>query len=221
MSKTLYSMMLSEDVVQEVDRLAHLRGTNRSALVNQILAEYVNLMTPERRIREIFRQIGEILDADRELVPNIAPNAQSISLRSSLQVRYRPTVKYSVELYRERGEAVGALTVVFRTQSAALLQSMEEFFRLIARIEDEYVAPRLTQAVRYTLSPGRFTRTLCPQPSVGPQAKQNIDTREAAQAISEYVRLFDRLMKLYIGGADAQTVAQEYLQWLHEGNVIM
>ena len=215
MSKTLYSMMLSEDVVQEVDRLAHLRGTNRSALVNQILAEYVDLMTPERRIREIFRQIGEILGTDRELVPNLAPNAQSISMRSSLQVRYRPTVKYSVELYRERGEAVGALTVAFRTQSAALLQSMEDFFRLIARIEDEYVAPRLPQPVRYTLTPGRFVRTLCPR------TDGTADACEAARAISEYVRLFDRLMKLFIGGADAQLVAQEYLQWLHEGNVIM
>ena len=73
MKKTLYSLMLSDDVVREIDNLAHRRGTNRSALVNQILAEYTNLMTPERRISDIFRQIGEILGTDRELVPFALP----------------------------------------------------------------------------------------------------------------------------------------------------
>ena len=213
MSKTLYSMMLSEDVVQEIDRLAHRRGTNRSALVNQILAEYVNLMTPERRVSEIFRQIGEILGTDRDLVPSLTPNAQSISLKSSLQVRYRPTVKYSVELFRDRREAVGELTVAFRTQSAELLAAMESFFRLWKRIEDEYVSPCLPQPVRYTLAAGRFTRSLEPQGEFSP--------RGAAEAISDYVRLFDRLMKSYLAGADAAHISAEYLQWLHEGHTIM
>ena len=46
MKKTLYSLMLNEEVVNEIDRLAHKYGTNRSNLINQILAEHVNLVTP-------------------------------------------------------------------------------------------------------------------------------------------------------------------------------
>ena len=38
MKKTLYSLMLSDEVVREADRLAHQKGTNRSNLINQILA---------------------------------------------------------------------------------------------------------------------------------------------------------------------------------------
>ena len=57
MKKTLYSLMLSEDVVHEVDLLAHKLGTNRSNLINQILAEYVDMVTPERRINDIFSAI--------------------------------------------------------------------------------------------------------------------------------------------------------------------
>ena len=37
MKKTLYSLMLSDDVVRAVDELAHSLGTNRSSLINQIL----------------------------------------------------------------------------------------------------------------------------------------------------------------------------------------
>lgn len=54
MKKTLYSLMLNEEVVREVDALAHRLGTSRSNLINQILAEYVNYTTPERRINDIF-----------------------------------------------------------------------------------------------------------------------------------------------------------------------
>lgn len=47
MKKNMYSLMLAEKVVQAIDRLASEKGTNRSNLINQILAEYVSLTTPE------------------------------------------------------------------------------------------------------------------------------------------------------------------------------
>ena len=100
MKKTLYSLMLSEDVVAEVDRLAHRLGTNRSNLINQILAEHVDLVTPERRINDIFTAIEQLMTPSRELVPFVSPNAMTMSLKSSLEYKYRPTVKYEVALYR-------------------------------------------------------------------------------------------------------------------------
>ena len=77
MKKNLYSLTLSDDVVREVDALAHRMGTNRSALVNQILAEYVSVPTPERRWNDIFEAIEELMTPTRELVPFFAPNSQS------------------------------------------------------------------------------------------------------------------------------------------------
>lgn len=216
MKKTLYSLMLSDDVVREIDALAHRRGTNRSALVNQILAEYVNLPTPERRINDIFRQIGEILGSDRELVPFIAPGASTMSMKSSLQYRYRPTVKYSVELYRDADQALGELSVVFRTQSETLLSAMDRFFRLWKSVEDELVAGYLPRPAEYALYNGRFTRT------IALAAGRDYTTADIAGAISAYVRLFDRLMKGYLAGSlDAADVRGEYISWLRQGNMIL
>ena len=216
MKKTLYSLMLSDDVVREIDNLAHRRGTNRSALVNQILAEYVDLITPERRINDIFRQIGELLSADRELVPFVAPGASTMSMKSSLQYRYRPTVKYSVELYRDRDGALGELSVVFRTQSEELLTAMDRFFRLWKLIEDELVAGYLSRPAEYALYAGRFTRT------IALPASRDYTTSDIAGAISAYVRLFDRLMKGYLAGSfSPEQVRSEYIQWLRQGNIIL
>lgn len=55
LQKSLYSLMLMDDVVREIDRLALQQNTNRSNFINQILAEYVSLMTPEKRIGNIFK----------------------------------------------------------------------------------------------------------------------------------------------------------------------
>ena len=61
MKKTLYSLVLNDEVVREVDALAHRMGTNRSNLINQILAEYVNYTTPEQRINEVLSAIEQLM----------------------------------------------------------------------------------------------------------------------------------------------------------------
>ncbi len=185
--------MLNEEVVREVDRMAHQMGTNRSALINQILAEYVNYTTPERRINDILSTIEQLMAPNRDLVPFFAPNTFSMSLKSSLEYKYRPTVKYEVELYRGQEDAIGELSVVFRTQSAALITAMTEFFRLWKNIEDAHLAPLIGSKPQFALYDGRFTRSI----SV---PDRNCTSEELASAISEYIKLFDKLMKNYLGG---------------------
>ena len=191
MKKTLYSLMLNEEVVREIDRMAHRMGTNRSALINQILAEYVNYTTPERRINDVLSAIETLMTPSRDLVPFFSPNSYSMSLKSSLEYKYRPTVKYEVALYGDKQEGLGELAVIFRTQSAALLQSMTQFFRLWKQIEDAHLSGVEPE---YALYDGKFVRTLSLPPD------HDYTSEEIARAISDYVQLFDRLMKAYLAG---------------------
>ena len=209
MKKTLYSLMLSEDVVREVDALAHRMGTNRSNLINQILAEYVDLPTPERRINDVFTAMEGLMKASRELVPFFAPNAPTLSVKSSLEYKYRPTVKYEVELYRSREKALGELSVIFRTQSAALLELLTRFFRLWKRLEDTYLVPILPgYAVSYALYEGKFVRSIA-------LPERDCTAQELAETISAYVEFFDRAMKAYLAGrADEAELAEAYRSWI-------
>ena len=194
MKKNLYSLTLSDEVVREVDALAHRLGTNRSALVNRILSEYVSVPTPERRINDIFEAIEALVSPSRELVPFIAPNSQSMSLKSSLAYKYRPTVKYEVDLGGGE-DTLGTLNVVFRTQSAALISAMTSFFRLWVQIEDKCLAPLLGSSISCALYDGRFVR-----PLAMPRGKA-LTADDVAGAISAYVQLFDRLLKGYLDGS--------------------
>lgn len=191
MKKTLYSLVLNDEVVREVDALAHRMGTNRSNLINQILAEYVNYTTPEQRINQVLSTIEELMAPSRDLVPFFSPNSYTMSLKSSLEYKYRPTVKYEVELYRGAGDSIGELTVLFRTQSMALIQSMTEFFRLWKQLEDAHLKPLTGQSIDYALYDGKFMRSIS-------APGKDCTAQELAAALSNYITLFDKLLKGYL-----------------------
>ena len=213
MKKTLYSLMLNDEVVREIDARAHRMGTNRSALINQILAEYVDYTAPERRINDVLSAIEALMQPSRELVPFFAPNSFSMSLKSSLEYKYRPTVKYEVELFRGREESIGQLSVVFRTQSMALINAMTEFFRLWKQIEDAHLRPLTGARIDYALYDGKFVRSIA-------APDKDCSTDELAGALSEYIKLFDKLMKAYLAGRlDAHDVETAYFSQMRNAPI--
>jgi metal-responsive CopG/Arc/MetJ family transcriptional regulator len=200
--------MLNDEVVREVDALAHRLGTNRSNLINEILAEYVNYTTPERRINDILSTIQELMQPSGDLIPFFAPHSYSLSLKSSLEYKYRPTIKYEVELYKGSGDTIGALSVLFRTQSPALIDAMTDFFRLWKSIEDAHLAPRLSAKVDYALYDGKFVRTIT-------VPDKNCSSDELASSLAEYIRLFDKMMKGWLTGRyDAHAIEAAYYSYL-------
>ena len=197
--------MLSDDVVRAVDAAAHAMGTNRSNLINQILADYVSITTPERRINDIFHAVEQMLAPSRELVPFFSPRALTMSLKSSLEYKYRPTVKYEVQLFRSTEGPLGELSVVFRTQSAPLIEAMTQFFRLWKHTEDRLLAPLMTEGIDYALYDGKFVR------SIAVPRGRDVTADDVAGALSDYIKLFDRLMKGWLSGRyDVNDVQSEY-----------
>lgn len=203
--------MLNDNVVREVDMLAHQMGMSRSSLVNQILAEYVNYTTPERRISDIFSAIEQLISPSREIVPFFAPNSQSMSLKSSLEYKYRPTVKYEVELYKGTGDTIGRLSVIFRTQSQTLIDNISEFFRLWKQIENAHHP--YGRNIDYALYDGKFVRSI-----LVPEC--DCTTNELAKAISDYIQLFDKQMKDYLSGrSDARAIEIAYYNYLMNAKI--
>ncbi len=61
MKRSVYSLVLMDDVVEAIDRLAYAQNTSRSNLINQLLAEHVRFVTPEKRMRDIFSQVERMI----------------------------------------------------------------------------------------------------------------------------------------------------------------
>lgn len=187
MSKSVYSIVLSDDVVSAIDKMAYSMGTNRSGLINQILAEKVSYITPEQRIKHI---INIVLDnINDSMIFQTLPNSTGLMLKSAFKYKYNPTVKYAVVL--DPGDGVmGELKVSLRTQNAALLSELDRFLKNWVSWERSYLTDKLSASVSFRIETGRFTRQLAMPDSI----KSDDD---AAQAIWEYINVFDSVMKQY------------------------
>lgn len=196
MNKSVYSLVLTDDVVAEIDRIAYENGTSRSNTVNQILAEYVSYDTPEKRIREVFSEVENLLTGSSRFQVMMQPSDSMFSLRSALAYKYNPTVRYSVELNRNLQPAIGELRVSVRSQSSALRLYMLQFFKLWSRIEQNLVGH-----VECAMADDRYIRRFAVVED------RKLDNEALGQAIAEYIRLFDTALKLFFNHLDQPETA--------------
>lgn len=214
MKKNMYSLMLAEDVIREIDRLAEAQSTNRSNLINQILAEYVSLTTPEKHVRNIFDIIENFIGQHSTSMLYSQPNDMTMSIKSPLQYHYRPTIRYEVEMYRTPKQTIGQLKIIFRTTSAELLVELTRFFKLWMQLENIYIKQFFQKdAIEYGMENGKFLRTFAvPNDS-------DYTEEEIGNAISNYISTFDEMLKDYLAGKYATTEDMEkrYLQYLNSG----
>ena len=193
MGKSIYSIVLHDDVVAEIDRLAYAMNTNRSSMINQILADYVSYTTPEKRIKDIFDIIERALTGNQVFQPLLQPSDSMFSLRSVLSYKYNPTVRYSVEIYQNEGDALGELRVSLRTQSNSLILYVSQFLRLWSKLEEKY-----TGNSDYAVSDGRYIRKLHPRAN----DSVKMDAEALGDAIARYIDTFDRALKAFFASLD-------------------
>ena len=196
MKKSIYSLVLSENVIAAVDHLAYERHTNRSNLINQILAEYVSYETPERRMQDVFERMQSLLGSTFQPLSNASPTM--LTLRSALSYKYNPTVRYQVELYRTPKVAVGELKVSMRTQSATLSLLVMQFFKLWIKIEQAH-HPESDALVE----DGRFIKRF---------VTDTMDSESIANGISAYVDAFDHALKTFFCNLDEPEMAEAYVE---------
>ena len=213
MKKSVYSLVLTDDVVLAIDRLAYAKNTNRSNMINQILAEYVSYVTPEKRFQDIFDRISAHFMGQDSFKLSRASDSM-LSLSSALVYKYNPTVKYGVELYKN-GDAIGEMRVGLRTQNNVLLAYITDFYRLFAAIEEQYVGK-----TRYLLENGRLVREL------RPRYVRNGDygATTIGEAIGEFIATFDRSLKVYFSllgntSAAAHEIGKIYKSYLESSAV--
>lgn len=203
MSKSVYSIVLSDEVVQAVDQAAYAHGLSRSAMMNRLLAEAVSCVTPEMRMREIFGQAESLL-TDGGVFQTLLQSSESMmSFRSALRYKYNPTVRYSVELFPGRPGA-GELRVSLRSRSDALILYFNRFFRLWAGVETAICG--MPDCI---LEESRFSRRFF--------LPQNLSEREQGAVLAAYIRAMQTGMKDFFSDPEDGTGAPAAVRNACEG----
>ena len=218
MGKSVYSLVLSDDVVEKIDQAAYQKNTSRSNLINQILAEYVSFVTPEKHMQDIFRALTQIISQCQPLAVQGQSSGAMLSIRSPLQVKYNPTLKYTVELFRSREQGVGELKIMARTQSAQLLELLDGFFLLFCSVETRYLA-RLFPSIspNYQIGQGRLQRRFL-------LLNTSCCNEEIGEALAKYIQMVDAALKQYISAPPVErqrAMEQIYTNYLQQTPVIV
>lgn len=190
MKKNVYSLVLSEGVVDAIDRMAYARGTSRSNLVNQLLAEAVGYVTPEAHMAEILNTLSQQMTGLFQLQEQASEGM--LTIRSPLRYRYKPTIRYRVELNRQSAghpeHAVGVLHASFRTQSKPLIAEAESFFRCWSDLEMQYHG---ISADDFRIEDGTWHRC------VAIRTDAHSTAQEIGAAVGQYIKTVDAALKSY------------------------
>ncbi len=220
MQKSVYSLVLSDGVVAQIDRLAYRHNTNRSSMINRILAEYVSYITPEKRMEDTFRQIESMLGMHETFRALSQPTDTTYSIRSAIRYKYNPTVRYSVELYKNSDEEIGELRVSLRSQNTSLLVCMARFFALWIQTELRYLGD-----CDYG-EEGVFARRLRLRATDGKPHKIELSSEALGALLYAYIDVYDRSLQCYLAEINDPTNAAEeidrmYRQYLKENTIIV
>lgn len=216
MKKSVYSLVLMDDIVAAIDELAYSLQTSRSNLINQILAEKVALVTPEQRLQTIFAHLSDYLRPYQHFQIQNQAADHMYSIKSALRYKYNPTIRYCLYLNQQGEEVKGELRVISRTQSEVLHHYLEQFFQIWATIENR-VGPTYWQREEGA----KWLRVLKLKDF------QNATAYEAlAEALSEYISVLDGGLKLYFGQLDTQkdqtlTLMKHYELYLKNNETII
>jgi len=183
-------------------------------MINQVLADYVRYTTPEKRMREVFSAIEQML-LGSVFEPQLQPSESMFSLRSALDYKYNPSVRYSVELYKNARPLLGELRVSVRSQNSALVLAMLQFFKLWTRIETAYIG-----RVECAMEDGRYLRKL------RISEESNPNNEQIGEGIAAYIRLLDSALKQYFEHLNDPAVAMTgverlYVNYIRGGGMIL
>lgn len=193
MKKSVYSVLLSDDLVSRIDAAAYKKGISRSAMIDRVLAEYLEEETIEMKMNNVFDNMERMIAGYSGLRFLSQASDYMASVQSALAYRYNPTVKYSIELFPEG--ALGQLKITLRTKNDSLLRIMEKFYSFFIGLEKKYIGERA-----YAYDGFRFVRVF-----VRPEG---MDAETAGRAIAAYVADFDKYLRIYFADLDNEPAAR-------------
>lgn len=195
MGKSVYSIVLSDEVVEAVDEMAYTLGTSRSNLINQILAEKVSFMTPEMRMKQIFEQMQRMMGSKLQIFSQ--PSDSIICIKSPLKYKYKPTIRYTLELPNNFSSQMGRLRVQCRTKSVELINAMDIYFEKWKQMEEEFLGEVYPEGVPCAVENGKFIRDFY---SISVASANDI---QIASAVSDYIQLLDESIKMYFASINS------------------
>ncbi len=207
MSRSMYSLILSDRVVEAIDREAYRQQCNRSRMIERILAEYMGVETKEAQVRDMMEEIARLLSAHERI--QVLPNreARSLVYQAPVRFKYNPTLRYRLEWQEVNGLHRAVLKIVSRTTSRPLADALEAFFLNMNQWERSY-APFVQGKNRLYRNEGKGTIQFVKTLYTGSLAYE-----EMTQLLSSYLTMLNEAIEGYFSPAGEAKAREVVRRW--------
>jgi len=135
MAQGIVSVVMTEEVLEKLDALAGKKGQSRSRTVNEILGDYFDLLPPQAKIDRVMEEIAGILAESHLLETLSKAKGSSLQCRGDIQYKYKPKVRYRLQLDGKSANKLATLHIVLRTQRAGFTRHLMDYFSLVQAVE--------------------------------------------------------------------------------------
>lgn len=195
MSKQVYSFVLSNQVVDKIDREAVVRGSNRSQIINDILCQHFGVLTPDLKMNRVMDLMIAHFKGLETLQMVSATHGNTLQLRTTVAYKYKPKLKYVVEMSGKENSVLANLKIYSRTTSEPFLQCLVMFFGYISEFEESLaaqIALRQVSSTGYVFEDNKFLKSFeCDW------TKIDVGAEAIAAYLSSYIEFLDEAIKMY------------------------
>lgn len=195
MTRHIYSLVLKDELIDKVDLVAGKNNKSRSLIVNEILAEYFKIVTPEYKINRIMDLVGKEIHDSAYLEFLSEAKGNSIQCRASIAYKYNPKIRYMLELSGKDKVKLATLHIISRTQRNDFFMHMIKCFEMITAIESGYSSQFRKLAIKSSLfaSDGKkISRDFYYD-----WMKEHLTVEDISEYLSNYIRMIHQSMNCY------------------------
>jgi hypothetical protein len=211
------SIQILQEMMLELRGLALKRAVPISDIVHEALGEYLLARTNGVNLFDIIYSIeNEMRRAEvGQFMTNADPSGLAIFIKSPIRYVYRPELKYEVRIIQNNKVSVGKLGVVLRSQDMDMIELLSGFVCLWIELERIYLLRNRVEQIMYLTDAGYFGRQI-----YYPDMVEQGNSQSIGDAISNYIRAFDELLKHYLNhGAGSKEIEKLYLAKLNDGKL--
>ncbi|MCL2391255.1 MAG: hypothetical protein FWC66_01440 [Oscillospiraceae bacterium] len=213
MKDDLDSIRIVEEIMFELRGLARTRAVSVSDIVHEALGEYLITHTNAVNLFDVIHSIEHTMNRAERFVTITDPSGLVIFIKSPIRYLYRPELKYEVKIVRNNEVSVGKLNIIIRSHDIETIIGFSDFVNLWIDLECKYLQSRAEQ-ITYETESGYFGRQI-----FYPEGGGQRNGQAVGDAISDYICVFDELLKYYFTHRNGRDIEKLFFDRLRDGKL--
>ena len=184
------SVIILEEMMRKLRRLALEKNVPVYDVIHEALGNFLSFHDTGFNLYDILGSIESGMTVPGHFITNVDLGNYAVSIKSPVRYIHRPELKYQIVITQNDSISIGKMSVSLRSQDIYTLQRFSEFISLWMGLETKYIDSG--GKITYKTDTGRFERNVYLPAYAGQVSGQAIGA-----AISDYVHVFDELLKIY------------------------